>query len=1015
VNVSKAGRFSGRFIAGFVLVAAVLLALRSIVHTTRAPSHRNLPRAIAARLVGYDYAPVRILRAGRATSEAVGADPITDLRDRVLVDRSARNLHRLAAALLASGEARKADELLLEASRLDPADLSIQSDLAAGELALGKRMEAAERTGRLLQRDPASLPAAFNWALALEQLSIRSGAIAAWERYLTLDNESPWATEAREHLSRLRAPRHRWLSDRDALTTAAPGSESEAAVIRRYPHSARAWVQGYLLPLWMAKSQPADYAKLQSIGQTFLRLGEPFVLRLVEEAEHPSDSLRDGYRIFAEAQAAVRTRDYPGAASLYQEAASRFADAESGMEWVCRAYQASAYQNVNELELAVPVLDEIQQGIGTDARFRPVLAEAGMTRALILLRRGDWNGSLATFRAAETGARQSGERDLEIELRVRIAAVLDRVAEPEEAEAYRVDVLRELDGLNPGDDALYSAMAEATWAALRAGRPFLAMAFIRPQRDIAERSHDPLLLAESSGKLALAERDLGRLSEVGRHLSEGRRAAQAIKTPTLRDRTLADMSYIAGTTEARSEPARAMASLATAIGIWDHYHLRNRSATAHLVRGNAASAVGDLAAAEADYRAGIAQMESERQQLELPMRIAYFEHAGDLFSRLIELLLREGRPADALSVAESERGRSLLDRRTGDRSANPAVPMTAAAVMAMAPSAAIMELTLLDGGAAIWLVSGHDFWFARSGQPGGAIEASIERYLAAVNGHDDPAAEKEGRFLYQQLVAPIAVHLHPSQPLVVVPDGALQSIPFAALASPSGRYLVEERAIAIAPSATLFLSAASSTHPAPTSVIAAAEPSPTGYDPLPEVAGEVRTIGRLYGRGKVSIGSEIGPSQFLEAMRKADAAHFGGHAELDASQPDRSALIFESPAGGEPAMLTAAAIASSHFTSQPLVILAACSTGRGKVRRTEGADSLARAFLHGGARAVVATLWDIEDHASATLFRSLHRNLRKGLPPSEALRAAQLSMLHGDDPALRSPRFWGGATVIGSL
>ncbi|MCU1349172.1 MAG: hypothetical protein JWO56_2202 [Acidobacteria bacterium] len=1007
-------RIVARWITAMAMAVAIGMVLFVRYRGAQLDELNSNHRRIEARLSGAEFAPLDIVRSG-STASASALATLSSLQARLEGDRSVSNLHGLASEELKLGRAREASELLLEAAHLDPNDLAVQSDLAAAELALGRPNDAAERCGRVLERDPSFKPAAFNWALALETLAIRSEAIGGFERYLSLDDSSAWATEVRERLSRLRAPCHRWLSDRDLLTNAAPGSEVETAVVRRYPRSSRQWVQGYLLPRWVADRQPADLAKLRSIGQTLRGLGDPFMLLLTEEAERAPEGLREGYRLFSEAQVAVRARDLALAASRYEEAASRFAEIGSGMEWVCRTYQAAAYQNANQLELAVPILDRIETTIGTDERLRAVRAEEGMIRGLIGLRRGDWNGSLTAFRAAEADARQSGERDLEIDCRLRIAGVLDRVEEPVEAAAYRVEVLRQFDALGPPDDALYSALADATWAALRTGRPYLAMALIRPQREIAERTGDPLYLAESSGKLALAERDMGRLSEVGAHLAEGRRAARAIKSPNLRDRTLADLSYIAGTTEARAQPGRAMSSLATAIGLWERYNLRNRSATAHLVRGNAAFALGDLTAAEADYRAGIAQVESERQQLEPPMRIAYFENAGDLFTRLIELLLREGRTADALSVAESERARGLLDRRAGEPAEIRTSPMTAADILASDSSAAILELALLDSGVAIWLVRGHDYWFARSAQPGAAVEASIEQYLVAVGGRDDAAAEREGRFLYQQLVAPIATHLAPSETVVVVPNGSLQSVPFAALLSPSGRYLIEERAIAVVPSATLFLSQPAGRHPIPTTLLAAAEPFPSGYGGLPGAAEEVRRIGPLYGRGKVSIGSDIGPSQFLEGVSKADAAHFGGHAQLDAAQPDHSALVFESPSGGDPLLLTAAAIAQSHFPSQPLVVLAACSTGRGKVRRTEGADSLARAFLHAGARTVVATLWDIDDSASATLFPSLHRNLRKGLLPSEALRSAQLAMLHGDDQALRSPRFWAGATVIGSL
>jgi CHAT domain-containing protein len=97
-----------------------------------------------------------------------------------------------------------------------------------------------------------------------------------------------------------------------------------------------------------------------------------------------------------------------------------------------------------------------------------------------------------------------------------------------------------------------------------------------------------------------------------------------------------------------------------------------------------------------------------------------------------------------------------------------------------------------------------------------------------------------------------------------------------------------------------------------------------------------------------------------------------------------------------------------------LIVLAACSTGRGKLRRNEGIDSLAAAFLQAGARGVVATLWDVEDRSSAALFDAFHEHLRVGERPVDALRNAQRTLLRGTDPALRKPGVWGSVFVTGS-
>jgi CHAT domain-containing protein len=81
---------------------------------------------------------------------------------------------------------------------------------------------------------------------------------------------------------------------------------------------------------------------------------------------------------------------------------------------------------------------------------------------------------------------------------------------------------------------------------------------------------------------------------------------------------------------------------------------------------------------------------------------------------------------------------------------------------------------------------------------------------------------------------------------------------------------------------------------------------------------------------------------------------------------------------------------------------------------SEGATSLARAFLAAGVPTVIASLWDVGDRPTATLSDAFHRNLLAGDDPEEALRKAQLAMLHGGDEAGRSPAAWGAFEVFGA-
>ncbi|HEX8153004.1 MAG TPA: CHAT domain-containing protein, partial [Thermoanaerobaculia bacterium] len=99
----------------------------------------------------------------------------------------------------------------------------------------------------------------------------------------------------------------------------------------------------------------------------------------------------------------------------------------------------------------------------------------------------------------------------------------------------------------------------------------------------------------------------------------------------------------------------------------------------------------------------------------------------------------------------------------------------------------------------------------------------------------------------------------------------------------------------------------------------------------------------------------------------------------------------------------------------PLVVLAACGTSRGNARHIAGMSSISRAFLAAGARAVVGTLWEIDDDVSATLFVRFHEHLQRGSPPARALRDVQRELLRSGDARLAHPATWSPAQLLGPI
>jgi CHAT domain-containing protein len=95
-----------------------------------------------------------------------------------------------------------------------------------------------------------------------------------------------------------------------------------------------------------------------------------------------------------------------------------------------------------------------------------------------------------------------------------------------------------------------------------------------------------------------------------------------------------------------------------------------------------------------------------------------------------------------------------------------------------------------------------------------------------------------------------------------------------------------------------------------------------------------------------------------------------------------------------------------------LVVLSACQTALGKEIKGEGLVGLTRGFMYAGAERVVASLWQVDDQATAQLMRHFyHGMLKDNLRPAAALRAAQIEM--SKSSRWSSPYYWAGFVIQG--
>jgi CHAT domain-containing protein len=142
--------------------------------------------------------------------------------------------------------------------------------------------------------------------------------------------------------------------------------------------------------------------------------------------------------------------------------------------------------------------------------------------------------------------------------------------------------------------------------------------------------------------------------------------------------------------------------------------------------------------------------------------------------------------------------------------------------------------------------------------------------------------------------------------------------------------------------------------------------------------------------------------------------HFATHGLLNSKTPELSGLIFSLvDEGGQPqeGFLRLHEIYNLRLSAD-LVVLSACQTGLGKEVRGEGLIGLVRGFMYAGSPRVMASLWQVDDAATATLMKRFYRGiLQEKLSPAAALRAAQIEML--GKKHWQSPYYWGAFALQG--
>ncbi|MDP2308283.1 MAG: CHAT domain-containing protein [Pseudomonadota bacterium] len=275
----------------------------------------------------------------------------------------------------------------------------------------------------------------------------------------------------------------------------------------------------------------------------------------------------------------------------------------------------------------------------------------------------------------------------------------------------------------------------------------------------------------------------------------------------------------------------------------------------------------------------------------------------------------------------------------------------------------------------------------------------FEGLVARRDGSSAPA----GRALAEDLLGPVRAALPPGiRRVVLVPDGALHHLPLAAL-DPTA----DLRAVSTVPSLRTWLALRRQAAPrGARGVLALADTS------LPRAGAEAQAVVARLG-GDVRLGADANAEALLAADLSAyRVLHVAAHVTVDEARPERSAIHLATGAPGtQPGgdgSLRPRDIVGLPLDGQ-LVVLSACGGAAGRAVEGEGVMGMARAFLQSGARAVVASVWPLEDAEAERVFTLYADALARGETVDEALRSAQIEARNAGLPEAA----WAGLLVVG--
>lgn len=978
-------------------------------------------------------------------------------------DETARGV---ASIHIMEGEFDKAVDRLEEAVKHSPNNPLLLNDLAVAYLTraeyenqpqdLAYALSNIDKAVAAEPKNPATT-ILFNRALMLEKFFLDRLAKAAWQHYLTVETNPEWLIEAHRHLDQLNAPTFDqiWEAEKTKLNRAVLSNDLNTAntIIKKYPHPSRMYAIDELLPAWA----DAYLIEKKDVAEEQLRVAE-FIgdkLATLQQDNLVQDMVKIVISLNSNPLADKQRHDLATAHQFYGKAKYFLERSEIGNSLINLKSAATIFNKVNDIASLNHMYLHIARCEMTSLHYENALSIAKNLISIsqqhnypyLLGRTYAVNGYIFQNQVELSKAIQAIQKSIKY---------LETINDNQDLAIAYSNLGTVFSTLNIQDKALassYQSLKQYRQVIKNSryyislgdlGKGLLCLNFSK----IAIYFYDEAIHSGVENKIeTLVVSTLVKRIQAYQPLNKTFLVLEDIKLARSYNNNIADKDFqiraeqeidlVEATFYLNDMPQKAIELytklIKDIVQTSDNFYKKQL----YLSRAKAYLIVGDVVSAEYDLNVAIEEIEKQRKAItEEGYRTSFFTEPISAYEEMAKLKIDYNNQIElAFDYIERSHARTLLDTieyyQQNNKSTkklslkNVANPLKLNQIQNHLPEkTALVQYLVLSDQIFIWLIKKDSFDFVKSPLKQTELNKIISQYW-----HDlekNTPKEKLTIYsdeLYKELITPIASFISDTENLVIIPDKELYKIPYVALTSPTtGKYLLEEKVISYSPSATIFINSIKRdgmlANEVEQKTLAIGNPtfSKEKFPNFSDLSGaekEAEKVAKIYPNSLLLPKDQATKQAFGRLASQYNTIHFAGHSIVNTKSPLYSLMLMAAEKNSEEdnSALYAYELYWYNFDKAQLVVLAACQTANGQLIEGEGVISMARPFLAKGVPAVIASLWNANDQASATLFTEFHKRRVAGESTALALRNAQLSLT--ENSIYETPRNWAPFILFG--